>query len=138
MIEEIVKDRRQTSGFRRRTSDLGPRTSKIRIRKPRLGLQGSSGKEGEELRASLAYAVERLRDLTGNRRVPGENAVPVLKAEAVAYGTAKGLGMAYEVTKVQVLDRRERVWVLTEVTFTGAAILRRNKAAYEDTWIELE
>jgi hypothetical protein len=23
------------------------------------------------------------------------------------------------------------------VTFTGAAILRRDKAAYEDTWIEL-
>jgi hypothetical protein len=28
--------------------------------------------------------------------------------------------------------------MLTAVTFTGAAILRRDKAAYRDTWIELE
>ena len=32
---------------------------------------------------------------------------------------------------------RARVWTLTKVTFTGAAILRRDKAAYRDTWIEL-
>jgi len=29
------------------------------------------------------------------------------------------------------------VWTLTDVTFTGAAILRRDKAAYSNTWIEL-
>jgi hypothetical protein len=29
------------------------------------------------------------------------------------------------------------VWTPTHVTFTGAAILRRDKAAYRETWIEL-
>ena len=53
-------------------------------------------------------------------------------------GVGNGLGMSYEVADVQLADTRARVWTLTKVTFTGAAILRRSKAAYEDTWIELE
>ena len=48
-----------------------------------------------------------------------------------------GLGMSYEVTDVALANRRARVWTLTKVTFTGAAILRKNKAAYQETWIEL-
>jgi len=47
------------------------------------------------------------------------------------------LGMSYEIAEVQVADLRAPVWILTKVTFTGAAILRRDKAAYRDTWIEL-
>jgi hypothetical protein len=47
------------------------------------------------------------------------------------------LGMSFEVADVTVLDTRAHVWILTSVTFTGAAILRRDKAAYEDTWIAL-
>ena len=45
--------------------------------------------------------------------------------------------MSYEITGAQVIDAKAKVWILTEVTFTGAAILRRDKAAYQDTWIEL-
>jgi hypothetical protein len=48
------------------------------------------------------------------------------------------LGMSYEISDASVADTREKVWTLTRVTFTGAAILRRDKAAYRDTWIELE
>jgi hypothetical protein len=48
------------------------------------------------------------------------------------------LGMSYEIADATVADVRARVWTLTRVTFTGAAILRRDKAAYRDTWIELE
>jgi hypothetical protein len=47
------------------------------------------------------------------------------------------LGMSFEVADVTVMDMRAHVWILTHVVFTGAAILRRDKAAYEDTWIEL-
>lgn len=47
------------------------------------------------------------------------------------------LGMSYEVADARVADLRSSVWTLTHVTFTGAAILRRDKAAYRDTWIEL-
>jgi hypothetical protein len=38
---------------------------------------------------------------------------------------------------VEVADTRARIWTLSKVTFTGAAILRKDKAAYRDTWIEL-
>lgn len=48
------------------------------------------------------------------------------------------LGMSYEISDASVADTRARIWTLTRVTFTGAAILRRDKAAYRDTWIELE
>lgn len=48
------------------------------------------------------------------------------------------LGMSYEITDARVADMRASVWTLTQVTFTGAAILRREKAAYRETWIELE
>ena len=48
-----------------------------------------------------------------------------------------GLGMSYEVCDAHVADMSAPVWSLTRVTFTGAAILRRDKAAYRGTWIEL-
>ncbi len=62
--------------------------------------------------------------------------LPVVRAEA-APGVVGGLGMSFEVTDVLVMDTRERVWTLMKVTFTGAAILRKDKAAYRETWIEL-
>jgi hypothetical protein len=48
------------------------------------------------------------------------------------------LGMSYEIANAIIADLRATVWTLTRVTFTGAAILRKNKAAYRDTWIALE
>jgi len=48
-----------------------------------------------------------------------------------------GLGMSYEITDALVEDITAGVWVLNRVTFTGAAVLRRDKAAYHSTWIEL-
>jgi hypothetical protein len=48
------------------------------------------------------------------------------------------LAMSYEIADARVADLRANVWTLTQVTFTGAAILRRDKAAYRDTWIELD
>jgi hypothetical protein len=51
---------------------------------------------------------------------------------------ATQLGMSYEITDAQIADTRSRVWILTHVMFTGAAILRRDKAAYAETWIGME
>jgi hypothetical protein len=48
------------------------------------------------------------------------------------------LAMSYEIADARVADVKANVWTLTQVTFTGAAILRRDKAAYRDTWIELD
>ena len=48
-----------------------------------------------------------------------------------------GLGMSYEIADAVVKDMQAKVWVLNRVTFTGAAVLKRDKAAYGSTWIEL-
>lgn len=47
------------------------------------------------------------------------------------------LGMSYEIAEARVADLHASVWTLTRVVFTGAAILRRDKAAYRETWIEM-
>ncbi len=47
------------------------------------------------------------------------------------------LGMSYEITDACVADVRAAIWTVTEFIFTGAAVLRRDKAAYRSTWIEL-
>lgn len=47
------------------------------------------------------------------------------------------LGMSFEIAGATVADRKARVWTLTHAMFTGAAVLRREKAAYRDTWIQL-
>lgn len=47
------------------------------------------------------------------------------------------LGMSYEVTDAAVEDLNAGVWRLTDVTFTGAAVLRRDKAAYRGTSMAL-
>lgn len=91
---------------------------------------------------SLADAVERLRSLTA---VIDQNPTNSLETRGGSHSTMKevgngrgaGLGMSYEVTGVEVVDARARVWTLAKVIFMGAAILRRDKAAYQNTWIEL-
>jgi hypothetical protein len=43
------------------------------------------------------------------------------------------MGMSYELADAHVEDMRASVWTLTRATFTGAAILLRDKAAYRGT-----
>jgi hypothetical protein len=95
--------------------------------------------EGERLRASLAEAAARIRSLTASigREEPVARRPIVLRAEASGLWGGSALGMSFEVTDVDVVDSRARVWILKRVTFTGAAILRKSKAAYQDTWIEI-
>lgn len=45
------------------------------------------------------------------------------------------LGMSYELADAQVEDARALIWKLVDVTFTGAAVLKRAKAAYGKTSI---
>jgi hypothetical protein len=96
-----------------------------------LGLQSS-------LRAAARQILSLAEDL-GKKitHKQGGNLMSAIRAETVSASGASGLGMSYEVTDVRLADARAQVWVLEKVTFTGAAILRRDKAAYRDTWIEL-
>jgi hypothetical protein len=43
------------------------------------------------------------------------------------------LGMSYEITGVNVVGKTSPIWTVTSFTFTGAAVLRRDKAAYPET-----
>ena len=54
-------------------------------------------------------------------------------AAAIATKARDSMGMSYELADARVEDIRADIWKLTRVTFTGAAILLREKAAYRDT-----
>jgi hypothetical protein len=133
IVAEIGKSGvgRQAAGGRPQAPDLRPRTSDV------SASQSGLLTEGARLRASLAAAVERIRSFIASRqeslRIEEPSSTVAAEAE-----TVMPLGMSYEVANVMLENKRARVWVLTNVTFTGAAILRRDKAAYQETWIGLE
>jgi hypothetical protein len=47
------------------------------------------------------------------------------------------LGMSYEITDAMVVSPASPIWTITAFTFTGAAVLRKQSAAYPETWIEI-
>jgi hypothetical protein len=103
----------------------------------------ASWREGCQLRASLQAAAGRIHSLAAGtlRRAnmlkhSGEAGLTIRAEASIAAGPG-GLGLSYEVTAVEIADKSAQVWKLLKVTFTGAAILRKDKAAYRDTWIEL-
>lgn len=51
--------------------------------------------------------------------------------------SSAGMGMSYELADAHVADMRASIWTLTRATFTGAAILLRDKAAYRSTSFQL-
>jgi hypothetical protein len=54
-------------------------------------------------------------------------------ASAIKAHAPEAMGMSYELADARVEDLRAEVWKLIRVTFTGAAILLREKAAYRAT-----
>lgn len=54
-------------------------------------------------------------------------------ADAIRAQGPGAMGMSYELADARVEDMRAEIWKLTRVTFTGAAILLREKAAYRMT-----
>jgi hypothetical protein len=54
-------------------------------------------------------------------------------AKAIQAHALEALGMSYELADARVEDMRAEIWKLTRITFTGAAILLREKAAYKET-----
>jgi hypothetical protein len=62
---------------------------------------------------------------------------PELVREIKAKGPGV-LGMSYEIADAKIDDLSADVWSISDFTFTGAAVLRRDKAAYRETWIALQ
>lgn len=54
-------------------------------------------------------------------------------AQTIQAHSPGAMGMSYELADARVEDMRAEIWKLTRVTFTGAAILLREKAAYRAT-----
>jgi hypothetical protein len=54
-------------------------------------------------------------------------------AKTLAAHAPESMGMSYELADARVEDMHAEIWKLTRVTFTGAAILLREKAAYRAT-----
>ncbi|WP_263366942.1 hypothetical protein [Edaphobacter bradus] len=59
---------------------------------------------------------------------------PEMEAQIQSDGA---MGMSYELADAHVEDLRSSIWTLTRATFTGAAILLREKAAYRSTSFRL-
>jgi len=51
--------------------------------------------------------------------------------------SAEDFGMSYEATDCLVKDITDKVWTIARLVFTGAAILKRDRAAYKGTEIKL-
>ena len=127
IVEEVAKSGGGPAGHSRHVKH---QASRLAAESSKLSSASST--------VSLAVAVRELRRYVeaSRRGVRLSAATPICGLQAGAVEDRR-LGMSFEVTNAQILDQRARVWVLTDVTFTGAAILRRDKAAYSDTWIEL-
>jgi hypothetical protein len=57
--------------------------------------------------------------------------------QQITASRAGSMGMSYELADAHVADMRAEVWTLTRAMFTGAAILLREKAAYQSTSFRL-
>ncbi len=92
------------------------------------------GWDGHDARRKIGLLTEA--DVVGTRlMVRGylyARDFPEVALAIVAHAPEK-LGMSYELADARVEDMRAEIWKLTRVTFTGAAILLRDKAAYRAT-----
>lgn len=85
--------------------------------KQKCGIITAARLEGQALRVEGFLFARDYPEMVKEMRAHGEDA----------------LGMSYELADAHVADMRASVWALNKVTFTGAAILLRDKAAYKQT-----
>lgn len=94
--------------------------------------------DGHDARAKCGIITEA--DVAGNQlRVSGYlfgRDFPEVVRQ-IERSTNGAMGMSYELADAHVADMRAEVWTLTRATFTGAAILLREKAAYRNTSFRL-
>src|SRR5580658_2362081 len=92
------------------------------------------GWDGHDARRKIGLLTEA--DLVGHKLVVRgylyARDFPVV-AESILARAPDAMGMSYELADARVEDMRAEVWKLIRATFTGAAILLREKAAYRAT-----
>jgi hypothetical protein len=103
-----------------------------------MAVNFTSGWDGHDARAKcgiLTHAAIDGYELKVRGYLFGRD-YPELERGVDAHGEG-AMGMSYELADAQVADMRASVWQLERVTFTGAAILLREKAAYRGTSFHL-
>jgi hypothetical protein len=102
-----------------------------------MAVDYAPGWDGHDARRKCGIIL--LADVDGNRlRVSGYLfAKDFPEVEQQVTRTPGSMGMSYELANAHVADMNAAVWTLTRATFTGAAILLREKAAYRGTSFQL-
>lgn len=104
-----------------------------------MAVDFKAGWDGHDAKQKCGIITAARLDAVGALRVEGflfARDYPEMISEMRAHGD-DALGMSYELADAHVADMRAGVWALNKVTFAGAAILLREKAAYKQTSFEL-
>jgi hypothetical protein len=105
----------------------------------RVTLSRTADWDGHDARSKCGILTSA--DIVGQRLMVGGYlyARDFPEVEAKLHDLAAGsMGMSYELADAHVEDMRASIWKLNRVTFTGAAILLREKAAYRQTSFRLK
>jgi hypothetical protein len=104
-----------------------------------MGVDYRPGWDGHDARRKCGVITEA--DVIGSRLHVGgylfARDFPEVE-ERMSRGDESPMGMSYELANAHVADMHAQVWRLTKATFTGAAILLRDKAAYRNTSFRLK
>jgi hypothetical protein len=99
-----------------------------------MGVDYRPGWDGHDARRKIGLLTEA--DVIGTRLVVRgylyARDFPEV-AQSIEAQQPEAMGMSYELADARVEDMRAEIWKLTRVTFTGAAVLLREKAAYRST-----
>lgn len=63
--------------------------------------------------------------------------VDLPKISDILVSNDSSLGLSFECTNVQVEQKYKEPWVISDLIFTGVAIIYKQLAAYKSTWIKL-
>jgi hypothetical protein len=115
----------------------------VDYKSPRPGDPGSPGWDGHDARQKCGIITSAELDgrrLTVAGFVFSRDFPEIEQRLSLAGGSSLDgtMGMSYELADAHVADMSANVWTLTRATFTGAAILLRDKAAYRDTTFRLQ
>ena len=128
--------------------------SQRKLASPRLRSadMGHPVESGRALKAEAAWArfLHGIHTAAGRAHIPPGKHEGETRIEIAGYLFARdfpdlvrelrsgsALGMSYEIADARIDDVRAGIWTVSACTFTGAAVLRRDRAAYGATWIEL-
>lgn len=101
-----------------------------------MAVDYKAGWDGHDARQKVGIITAA--ELDGKRLTVGGYVYSRDFPEIERHAVESAMGMSYELAEAHVADMHASVWTLTRATFTGAAILLRDKAAYLGTSFRLD